>query len=96
MMGSLSPERWSVLEPLLDAALELDPSMRSAFIDDACRNDLSLRIEVTALIVACERGHSLLATPAMVAFAPLLTEPGPELPAELGGRYHIVREIGRG
>ncbi|MEP7000395.1 MAG: serine/threonine-protein kinase, partial [bacterium] len=96
MMGSLSPERWSVLEPLLDAALELDPSLRAAFIDDACRNDLSLRIEVTALIVACERGNSLLATPAVVAFAPLLAEPSPELPAELGGRYHIVREIGRG
>jgi len=32
---SLSRERWSVLEPLLDAALELAPAKRSAFLDQA-------------------------------------------------------------
>ena len=30
-LGSLSRERWAVLEPLLDAALELEPTERPAF-----------------------------------------------------------------
>ncbi|MEO5815800.1 MAG: serine/threonine-protein kinase [Gemmatimonadaceae bacterium] len=95
-MGSISRARWSVLEPLLDAALELEPSRRSAFVDEACSTDAALRAEITALILACERGQRLLSTPATVAFAPLLAESTPPLPDQLGGRYHIVREIGRG
>lgn len=95
-VGSLSRERWRVLEPLLDAALELEPSQRSAFLDDACRGDAALRAEVKMLLLACEREDTILSTSASVAFAPLLAEPAPELPAQLGGRYHIVREIARG
>ena len=71
--GSLSRERWSVVEPLLDAALDLEPSERSAFLDDACLRDAVLRAEVAALLLACERGDAILARPAVVAFAPLLT-----------------------
>lgn len=66
-MGSISRDRWSVLEPLLDAALELEPSRRSAFVDGACSTDAVLRAEITALILACERGHTLLSTPATIA-----------------------------
>src|SRR4051794_16166392 len=94
--SSLSRERWSVLEPLLDAALEREPSERSAFLDDACHGDPALRAEVAALIAACERGAELFSQPAAVEYAPLLAEPPKELPYTLGGRYRIVREIGRG
>ena len=95
-LGSLSRERWDELEPLLDAALELDPAMRSAFLDEACRDDASLRDELGALVAACEMGDTILADPAAVTYAPLLAETAPALPTLLGGRYRIVREIGRG
>jgi TolB-like protein len=94
--GSLSRERWKVLEPLLDAALELEPARRSVFLDDACRGDPALRDELDSLLTACERGSDILETPAALTYAPLLDEPTPALPAILGGRYRIVREIGRG
>jgi serine/threonine-protein kinase len=93
---SISRERWSVLEPLLDAALELGPAKRAAFVDKACPRDPVLRAELKALIVACERGDAMLSTPAALALAPLLFDPTPPLPALLGDRYYIVREIGRG
>jgi eukaryotic-like serine/threonine-protein kinase len=93
---SITRERWSVLEPLLDAALELEPAKRAAFVDKACQRDPVLRSELKALIVACERGDEMLSAPAAVALAPLLAEPAPPLPAMLGDRYYIVREIGRG
>ena len=95
-LGSLSRERWNMLEPLLDAALELEQARRAAFLDEVCRGDPDLRAEVVALLAACELGDTILSDPAAVTYAPLLTETTPELPALLGGRYHIVREIGRG
>jgi len=95
-LGAVSRERWRVLEPLLDAALELEPSERAAFLEDACGHDVTLIAELSALLKACERAEELLSAPAAIAYAPLLDEPMPELPQLLGGRYHIVREIGRG
>lgn len=92
--GALSRERWKVLEPLVDAALELDPDRRPAFLETACHGDAALRDEVSSLLKACDLGSGILATPAAIAYAPLLAEPA--LPALLGGRYRIVREIGRG
>ena len=95
-LGSLSRERWNELEPLLDAALELEPTVRPAFLDEVCRDDAALRAELGALVVACEMGDTILSDPAAVAYAPLLAESTPEMPTLIGGRYQIVREIGRG
>jgi serine/threonine protein kinase len=93
-LGSLSRERWKMLEPVLDAALELDPTKRRVFLNNACRGDPGLRAEIDSLLIACDRGTEILSTPAAIAYAPLLTESAP--PQLLGGRYRIVREIGRG
>ena len=95
-LGSLSRDRWKTIEPLLDAALELEPAQRAAFLDSTCRGDTALRAEVESLLAACELGTSILETPAAVTYGPLLTEPEPPLPQLLGGRYRILREIGRG
>lgn len=85
-----------MIEPLLDAALELESAVRSEFLDASCRGDAELRAEVGSLLTACELGSGTLKTPAAIAYAPLLTEPAPSPPTVLGGRYRIVREIGRG
>ena len=95
-LGSLSRERWQQLEPLLDAALELEPGLRTAFLDDACRGDPSLRADLRALVAACELGTTILATPAAITYAPLLADDASVMPNLLGNRYRIVREIGRG
>jgi serine/threonine-protein kinase len=97
-LGDLSRERWRVLEPLLDAALELDPMRRPAYVDRACGGDLPLRAELKALLEACDLGANILETPAVITYAPLLADVpvGPPMPVTLGGRYHIMREIGRG
>ena len=79
-LGSLSPARWRVLEVLLDAALELDPVERSDFLDQRCGRDERLRAEVGALLVACERGDSILTEPAAIAFEPLFAFPTATLP----------------
>ena len=91
--GSLSRERWAVLEPLLDRALELDSARRSRFLDEACGSNAALREEIESLLEACEAGGFMLSTPAAVTFAPLLDDP---IPVRLGDRYHVVREVARG
>jgi len=95
-LGSLSHERWKLLEPLLDDALEVEPEHRSAFLDDVCRDDAELRAELGNLIAACDKGDTILSDPATVAYGPLLAEMTSEIPSPISGRYHIVREIGRG
>ncbi len=95
-LGAVSRERWRVLEPLLDTALDLDHEERCAFIDDACAHDLRLRGELESLVAACERADTLLTEPAAVAYQPLLVRDPAPFPSLLGGRYRIVREIGRG
>jgi eukaryotic-like serine/threonine-protein kinase len=95
-LGAVTRERWRVLEPLLDAALELAPARREAFVIDACGHDDRLRAELEALLEACDNGDSILSEPAAIAYQPLLVDDMPALPRLLGGRYHIVRELGRG
>ena len=94
--GPVSRRRWAVLEPLLDAALELEPTERAAFLDHACGADRALHTEVRALLAACELGDTILARPAVVEYAPLLSESPFPLPPVLGDRYRVVREIAQG
>jgi len=96
MLRGLSRERWKVVERLLDSALDLNPEHRAKFLDEACVDDPALGDEVRSLLAACDHGTNMFARPAAVAFAPLFGERQPTAPAMLGGRYRIVREIGRG
>ena len=91
--GTISPERWRVVEPLLDVLLDADPMHRPALLDELCRRDARLRLELPALVTACEESESLFAEPAVIAYEPLLSL---RLPRVIGGRYHIVRELAHG
>ncbi len=58
------PDRWKLVRPILDGAMELPPGERTAFLDQACAGDAELEAEVRALI-ALDRGAGLdLPTPA--------------------------------
>jgi TolB-like protein len=96
MLRGLSRERWKAVERLLDAALDLDPEQRSDFLADACEDDPALAEEVRALLTACENSSKMFEQPAALAFGPLLERTDTPVPSILGGRYRIVRELGRG
>ena len=82
-LGSLSHERWKLLEPLLDDALELEPERRSAFLDDVCRGDAELRTELGHLLAACAMGDTILSDPAAIAYGPLLAGMTSEIPSPI-------------
>jgi serine/threonine protein kinase/TolB-like protein len=85
-----------VLEPLVDAAVELPSEARRAFIDETCRDDPALRAELSALVAEIDRRDPLLDRPAAARFPLLIDETIPRLPSVLDGRYQIERELGRG
>jgi serine/threonine protein kinase len=103
-MSSLpGPDRWRLIAPILEQALDLRPEERGPFLDRACAGDPALRREVEDLLSAdSEAGDFLGAPVSLPAIAPADPEDrsrAPDAGSAVGttiGPYRIVREIGRG
>ncbi|HVT39230.1 MAG TPA: serine/threonine-protein kinase, partial [Gemmatimonadaceae bacterium] len=91
-----SRDRWTTLEPLIDAALELPREQRAAFLDRASGGDAPLRAELEGFLTECDRPDRMLDLPAAAIFSSLLDQGPLRLPTVLGERYRIEREIGHG
>jgi hypothetical protein len=46
----MNPQRWQQIDKLLEEVLDRPREQRTAFLDEACRGDVSLREEVVALL----------------------------------------------
>jgi predicted ATPase/serine/threonine protein kinase len=96
----MTPERWNQVDKLLQTVLDLAPSQRSAFLDQVCVGDESLRKEVESLIASHESGF--LEKPAIettVALAiPGLSKPIDEdlLIGTSLDRYKVLKLLGKG
>jgi tRNA A-37 threonylcarbamoyl transferase component Bud32 len=91
----VNPERWKQLRKLFETALEMDAAGRSAFLDEACRDDKSLQEEVEALLK--KSGGSFLEKPAYEEMPELFeSETDDPLPGSRLGSYEVARRIGRG
>lgn len=87
-------DRWERIFELFESALERPPAERAAWLAGGTRNDPSLRAEVEAMLSAHEREEGILERPVRSgAKGPEIAE---TLAAALGGRFRIVRELGRG
>ena len=60
----MKSEHWQQLNRLFHSALEREPAQRKEFLDQACAGDASLRKEVEALLIAHEKGVSVIESPA--------------------------------
>ena len=104
MAADLDRERWQRLSPILEAALELPPEARGAYLDETCAGDAPLRRQVEELIEAEAAAGSFLAEGALERGAPLVAEMAggprdePAAPAtgRLVGVYRLVAELGEG
>jgi tRNA A-37 threonylcarbamoyl transferase component Bud32 len=95
----ISPERWSVLEPLVDHALELPPAERAPYIAELRQRDAVIGAEVELFVADCERPDPRFSSSAPARFGYLLDDQAPApIPADtvLADRYQIEQEIGRG
>ena len=93
----MDPKRWKQIDELLDAAFDLEPDKRKAFLDQACVGNEELKKEIEALLAADERAHSFVEAFALEAKAELLTDHQPGLsPGQAVGPYTIVTLLGAG
>src|SRR5919107_1393842 len=102
-MESSSAERFRRADALFDAALDLPPSDRAAFVAHACAHDAELGADVERLLRAHDKSDRFLSGAANELASPLLAEGMgdadadlPERPPDRIGPYRIDREIGRG
>lgn len=86
-------ERWNRIEQLFHAALDKPAGDRADFLDEACGNDHSLRLEVESLVKASDRGHSLMEQPALAHLGLAASAWGP---GTTFGHYRIVEHLGAG
>ncbi len=90
----MDPERWERIAELYDAALEQEPSRRSAFVAEVSQGDEALRRELESLLRQDVSGHGVLERVADDAGS-LIAAAGRHMPAAVG-RYRILGLIGEG
>ena len=96
MMNS-NPELKKKIKELCDQALDLDPSARTAFLNDACAGDVELCAEVESLLSHEQSVAGFLAQPAWHHVVQDITTARQESLAKRRlGRYQIHEKLGQG
>ena len=97
-----SEDRFRRADAVFDAALDIAPGDRQAFVERACGDDTELRGDVERLLRAHSKSETVLDAPAADFVAPMLRHALQATIAEASstpsriGPYRIEREIGRG
>jgi serine/threonine protein kinase/Tfp pilus assembly protein PilF len=93
----MTPERWQEIDNLLMKVVERPRAERTAFLDQACSDDETLRLEVESLITFREKARGFLEVSALEEAAYLLlddeNDPAPKLVID---RYRIEGPLGAG
>jgi serine/threonine-protein kinase len=98
-------QAWQRIEPILEAALDLAPVDRDAYLDRVCGSDQALRARVRAMLAAGEDPDSLLEQSITALAGPLLADlehaDGGDAVVTIGvgtmvGPWKLVRELGHG
>src|SRR5687767_6446726 len=92
----MSPERWQQLQALFNAAVELTPDQRPAFLDQACANDLTLRRQAESLIMAGDDSTNRIQGAIRDAAKDVELEGSVSAVGRRIGPYQIIEELGRG
>jgi serine/threonine protein kinase len=83
---------------IFDAALQLPPDQRTAYLEKICGDDAQLRQRITALLQAHEQAGGFLDHPSAMTQRPTLVV-SPALTEKTGdkiGRYKLLQQIGEG
>lgn len=94
---------WHRIDPLLDAALDLDTDERQRFVEQSCAGDAALLARLQTLLRAASSAGAFLELPATKMAAGLVEEIGRATPPaercpplDRVGAYRLINEIGRG
>jgi WD40 repeat protein len=93
---AMEPDRFARLKELLLKARDLSEEERSAFLDDACKDDLDLRQEAEAILAWGHETHDILKPDAVLARALEGSLPPARLIGQTVSHYEITTLIGEG
>ena len=88
----MNEQRLRAVDALFQAALDLPPEQRRAFLDETCPDDAEIREEVNSLLSAHEEAKDFIEDSASDAAASLLAENRPKQV----GQYKIQKLLGAG
>jgi serine/threonine protein kinase len=93
----MTPERWQIVEEVLQAALDRPPSERKAFVVEACATDDELERETLSLVEVYDEAGDFFEEPAIVRDAQIIIDHHAEVdPGRVIGPYKTIRRIGGG
>lgn len=92
----MTPERYAEITRLCQAALELNASQRTAFLAQACADDVELRSEIEELLAADAAENSFIDQPALHVAAHIFAHEQPSLIGTQLGNYQILQQLGAG
>ena len=70
----MKPERWRQIETIFNSAIDIEPSRRASFIEQACAGDELLRMEVGRLLERQQEAENFIESPAIEVVARALAE----------------------
>ena len=96
----MDPASWTHVKALFQAAVELAPRDREAFLEQSCIGDDLLHHEVSGLLSAHETAGDFIQQPALVDVGLIAsdgeTKSGVAVKGQRIGSYQIISELGRG
>ncbi len=81
---------------IFDAAIELPPERRAAYVQEACAGDDPLRQRVEALLRAHQSAETFMVSPAVTSKGETVVVKPAEQPGDRIGRYKLLQQIGEG
>jgi eukaryotic-like serine/threonine-protein kinase len=90
-------ERWARVKELFDAAVEVAPHDRRAFLARECESDDALRAELESLLESDAQTNGFIEQPVLEMPRDLFEDsPDESILGRQFGAYQIIREVGRG
>ena len=92
---AVEPDRWRRLEAIFQAAADLPPADRPAFLTAQCGDDIELRNNVDSLLRSLDQTHGFIVAPLQAAAQQVAgaadIQPGTHI-----GPYRLVKTLGEG
>ena len=96
MSDRIDPEHWHRVSDLFHRALECDPDRRTAFVEESCKDDPSLRDEVTSLLTYHEPSDGLSGSATHLVASDSSTESSASLVGHTLNQYQVTKKLGEG
>jgi eukaryotic-like serine/threonine-protein kinase len=89
------PDRWHRLEAIFQAAADLPPADRAAYLDAECGNDLDLHKDVESLLASLEQTQGFILGPLKAVAEQMAGGEDPNIGRGIGS-YRVLKSLGEG